>query len=347
MKIVGFVLLLALSTAPCWAAEPLAVSQRLAEAVDRRYPRDAADLRVIEAQVQLLAEHGVPATVGVEVGPNVGSGVIVNAEGIVLTAAHVIGRSGRRATIVLPDGRRLPAETLGANHEIDAGMVRITDPPADLPFVPMVPTAVRPNLGDWVVATGQPGGILDDRTPPVRLGRVLSLGDEWLSTDCTLVGGDSGGPLFNLRGEVIALHMSIGPTVIYNFHVPLAAVQPHWQRLLAGEVWGGSVGEEAVDEGRPLLGIAGRDAANECVITQVFPGLPAEQGGVRAGDTLLSVDGQQIHSFAEVARIVLGKAPGDSLRLKLRREGRPVEVTVVLMEIGSPLPGSAPGKEES
>ena len=348
MKQVWFALTLAVfAVAAAHAAEPLDVSSRLAEAVDRRYPRGVEDLREIEAQVRRIAEQAVPATVCIEVGQAIGSGVIVDAEGLVLSAGHVVGRAGRRASVVLPDGRRFPARTLGANHEIDAGMVRITDPPDDLPFVPVVTEGVRPNLGDWVVATGQPGGMFDDRTPPVRLGRVLFSGDDWVSTDCTLVGGDSGGPLFNVRGEVIALHTSIGPAVVYNFHVPLAAVQLCWQRLVDGEVWGGSDKDPDFDDGRPLLGIAGRDEENRCVITQVFPGLPAERRGVRPGDVLLAVDGKDVTTFADVARIVLEKEPGDRVRLRLERGGRTLQRSVVLATIDQPLPGSAEPKAGS
>lgn len=347
MKRAWFAVMLAVFAPAAQAAGPLDVTPRLSEAVDRRYPRGVEDLLEIEAQVRRLAEHAVPATVGVEVGPAIGSGVIVNSEGLVLTAGHVIGRSGRRATIVLPDGRRFRARTLGANHAIDAGMVQITDPPEDLPFVPAVTEGVRPNLGDWVVATGQPGGIHDDRTPPVRLGRVLYLGDQWISTDCTLVGGDSGGPLLNMRGEVIALHTSIGPSVMYNFHVPLAVVQLYWQRLLDGEVWGGPSRDPEFDDGRPLLGIAGRDERDQCIVTQVFPGLPAELSGVRPGDVVLAIDDQDISSFAEVARIILDKDPGEPVRLHLKRQGKTLRVTVVLSGIERPLPGSAEPQEGS
>ena len=87
-----------------------------------------------------------------------------------LTAAHVIGRPGRRAWVELPDGRRLRARTLGADHEADAGMVKIDSPPADLPFAPLDQDA-PPALGEWVVTTGQPGGLVSGRAPPVRLGR--------------------------------------------------------------------------------------------------------------------------------------------------------------------------------
>jgi len=98
---------------------------------------------------------------------------------------------------------------------------------------------------------------------------------------------------------------------------------------------------------RPLLGIAGRDEEDHCVITQVFPGLPAARSGVRPGDMVLAVDGHDVASFAEVARIVLAKEPGDRVRLQLERKGKPLLVTVVLANIRQPLPGSAEPEEES
>ena len=170
------------------AAEPLPFSPELNTVLEDRYPRGVEDLKLIEEQVELVAAQAVPATVEVEIGHHIGSGVIVSKEGLVLTAAHVIGRAGRSATLVLADGRRLQGRTLGAHHLIDAGMLQIISPPDDLPFVPLAPDeTVR--IGQWVVATGQPGGILDDRSPPVRLGRVLAADDQWVCTDCTLVGG--------------------------------------------------------------------------------------------------------------------------------------------------------------
>ena len=130
-----------------------------------------------------------------------GSGVIVSPEGLVLTAAHVIGRPGRRAWVELPDGRRLRGHTLGADHDADAGMLQ-TRRPAQRP-------AVRPGQRGTAAGARAPGwsppvspaGSSRAGAPPVRLGRVLFRDDDMLCTDCKLVGGDSGGPLFNMQGR--------------------------------------------------------------------------------------------------------------------------------------------------
>ena len=322
-------------------SEPLDISPALGEVLARPYPRSAEDLGLLQSQVRRVAETATPATVGVEVGRNIGSGVIVNPEGLVLTAAHVIGRSQRSATIVLPDGRRFKARTLGANHEIDTGMVQITNPPLDLPYVPIARDATL-SLGEWVVATGQPGGPLLDRTPPVRLGRVLVGEKDWVCTDCTLVGGDSGGPLLNLQGEVTATHTSIGPDIVLNFHVPIPEIQEHWQRLVQGEVWGGGFEEFARRRSRPVLGLAGRTKENQCVVTQVFPGMPAAEADVRPEDIVLAVDGVAITSIDEVIERVVAKQPGQKMKLRLQRDGEQIEVEVLLARLRAPLPGSPP-----
>ena len=249
--------------------------------------------------------------------------MIVSQEGLVLTAGHVIGDVGREAMIILPDGREIPGVTLGVSYEIDAGMVQLTNPPDDIPFVPIVDKQ-RPEISQWVIATGQPGGTFNDRSPPVRIGRILAGEEGWVCTDCTLVGGDSGGPLFNMRGEVTAIHTSIGPSVVHNFHVPVSMIQEDWQRFLDGEVWG------RIEEERPMLGITGRAENNHCLVTQVLDGMPAQAAGIQVGDLILSVDEAEVHSFADVARIIYSKRPGQAVRLVLERDGNRFELEIVL-----------------
>lgn len=334
----SLVLVLALISAP-WAAaaEAINVSDALAEVLSSRHPRNVDDLRLLESHVQKIAEQAAPATIGIEVGRSMGSGVVVSSDGLVLTAAHVIGRPGRSTILLLPDGRQLKGVTLGANYDIDAGMVQIKNPPTDLPFVPVAKEA-QPEIGQWVVATGQPGGTLEDRDPPIRLGRVLASEQGWICTDCTLVGGDSGGPLLNMHGEVTGIHTSIGPSIVHNFHVPVSLIQEDWQRLVDGEVWGGGAGDDESFANRPVLGISGRTEDDHCQVTRVFPGLPAQLAGVEVGDLILSVDGMLISSFDEVAKLVTEKHPGATLRLLLQRDDQHLEVDVVLSAVRMPLP---------
>ena len=327
------------------AIESLDIPSPVKRVLALRYPRNAAHLRLLQKQVQRAAKQAMPATVGVIVGQAAGSGVLVSADGLVLTAGHVTGKADRRATILLPDGRKFIAKTLGANHGIDAGMLQLENPPADLPFLPIAKKL--PRVGEWVITLGQPGGTLDDRAPPLRLGRVLGGDDDWVCTDCTLVGGDSGGPLINLRGEVLAVHSSIGPKIVHNFHVPVVEIRKHWERLLAGEVWGNAL-TEVVDSGmRPLIGIAGYTKDKQCRITEVFRGLPAYEAGVRPGDIVLEVDGEEITSFDAVSEKVLHKQPGQKIRLKIERDGETSVLEVVLAGIRRSEPRGAWDGSES
>jgi serine protease Do len=315
--------LFAQTTSPVSLEPPTAT----AKVLSARAPANAAELKLIQDQLHKVIERVMPATVAVEIRGAAGSGVIVNREGLVLTAAHVVGRAGRRGSVELPDGRRLSGRSLGADHDADAGMFQISDPPAGLPFVP-VSKGAKLKDGEWVVTIGQPGGVVEHRAPPVRFGRVLFEGDGLLCTDCELVGGDSGGPLFDMKGEVVGIHSSIGPMVTHNFHVPITAFTDGWERLVKGEVWGGHYG--SADGPKPRLGVQGSAEAGNCVITAVYPGMPAERAGLKKGDVITAVDGRPINTFDELQRIVFHKEEGDRLRLSINRDGKTIEVVAVL-----------------
>ncbi|MEQ8209746.1 MAG: trypsin-like peptidase domain-containing protein [Lacipirellulaceae bacterium] len=305
------------------------VSTETEKTLKSRYPRNVADLRRIEGQLQRVVKHSLPATVALQLGRSAGSGVIVNPEGLILTAGHVIGDSSRKVNIILPDGRRFTGKSLGANHDIDAGMVQMDNPPSDLPYTPIAKgTKLVP--GEWVVTTGQPGGLVEGRAPPVRLGRVLFREEEVVCTDCTLVGGDSGGPLFNMRGELVGIHSSIGPRVTHNFHVATTGFESSWDRLLAGEVWGGQINEEMVAD-RPVIGVSGRTIDGRCVITRAIAGLPAANAGVKNGDVIVAIDGRPIDSFEELSRTIFFQEPGEKVKLTYERDGveKTVEVKVI------------------
>lgn len=335
----------------CWAGGALpAVAQRqeqlldvppdVAAALQSQSPSNVEQLRLIESQVQRVAERALAATVAVQVGRAAGSGVIINKDGLVLTVAHVIGKEERRARILLPDGRQLIGRTLGANHDGDAGMVQLENPPDDLPFAPLA-AQQRLRLGEWVVTTGQPGGIIDGRAPPLRLGRVLGNEGRYVRTDCALVGGDSGGPLFNMRGEVVGIHSSIGEYLTQNFHVPVTTFRNSWDRLLAGEVWGGRDDSEDRQEFYPVLGVVGRTDENRCLITEAWPDMPAANAGVQSGDVVTAVNGKSIESFEELSAVVRSQRPGRRIRLTIQRDEESVEIRLRLGGIDEPLPGAS------
>jgi serine protease Do len=303
------------------AAAP--VLDELPVALTRAIPGGLDDLLAIEERIQDVSERVLPATVSVRIGRAQGSGVIVSRDGYVLTAAHVIGGPGRDAELTLPDGRKLQGKTLGLNRAIDAGLVRITEQ-GEWPSVEMGDLD-QVDVGDWCLATGHPGGYQTGRPPVLRLGRVILEGRSAVQTDCTLVGGDSGGPLFDMRGRVIGINSRIGRSTTWNFHVPISAFTTDWERLAAGEDWGG-----AAPAGSAFLGLSGDDHPDGCKVTKVSEGLPAEQAGIQVDDVILKFDGTPVKGFDGLASAVRAKNPGEEIEIELRRGERTIIVTAVL-----------------
>ncbi len=228
-------------------------------AAKKPFPETLEDLRALEKHVQAVVRKVTPATVGVQVGFATGSGVIVSADGHVLTAGHVSGQPGRDAFIFLPDGKKLKAKTLGRNGFIDSGMMKISEQ-GKYPFIEMG-NSKDLKKGQWVLAIGQPGGFRVNRTPVVRLGRVIAAASFAIQTDATLVGGDSGGPLFDLDGKVVGIHSRIGGQIVENIHVPIETYRQTWDRLAKGESWGGQLGQAAVVQslgGKIVLDVKGK-----------------------------------------------------------------------------------------
>jgi serine protease Do len=186
-----------------------------------------------------VAEQCRRATVGIVIpGGSMGSGVIINEDGLVLTAAHVLPEAGGDIVIVLHDGRQVPGKALGVNRKVDSGMAQITEPMEEGESLPFAPIAEADTMweGDWCIAFGHGGGVQTDRPAYMRLGRVLHVTSStkpirWLTTDCTVISGDSGGPLFDLEGHVIGIHSNIGMNVLVNRHVPISAYHAQWDGL--------------------------------------------------------------------------------------------------------------------
>lgn len=276
-------------------------------------PTSLDELRAMEAHQQTLAEKLIGCTVGLRIGQAHGSGVIVREDGIVLTAAHVAEKPGRAAEVILPDGRRVKGTTLGIYRTLDAGLLKIE---GDGPW-PFAEMAGREPVkeGQWCIATGHPGGYQPGRKPVVRVGRVLITGKFAITTDCTLIGGDSGGPLFDMDGRVIGINSRIGRFLEANLHVPITAYYAEWERLSKGESWG-----HFPDDGRgPYIGVQGEAGADVVRIRAVSEGAPAAEAGIEAGDVIVKFDGREIADFESLQQLVNDHRPGDEVAVVVRR----------------------------
>ncbi len=311
---------------------------KVSAVIEKPSPQSLDDLRIIQKQLQRVVEAATPATVSVRVGNAFGSGVIVSADGLVLTAGHVVGQPNTDVTFIFPDGKTAKGKTLGMNQQIDSGMMKITDP-GPWPFVPVAKSGDIKG-GQWVVAIGQPGGFDGERTPPVRLGRVLFANGDVINTDCTLVGGDSGGPLFNMQGEVVGIHSRIGRRITNNFHVPISTYHETWDRLAAAESWGNRLGGSEPVRTWPMLGIAGKRGAERCEVTQVYPDRPAAVAGLKVGDVITSFAGKPVNSFEELGKLLADQKPLSQVEVELKRGDETLKLNVRLGITNRRIPGS-------
>ncbi|QDU31622.1 Periplasmic pH-dependent serine endoprotease DegQ precursor [Anatilimnocola aggregata] len=311
------------------AASPAAeetIDPRLAKIFAGANPSGIADLRLMQDHVRKISEKLQKATVGVQVGAAQGSGVIINKEGYVLTAAHVSGQPKRQVLFQLYDGRKLFGETLGLDRSVDGGLMKITEG-KDFPHLEMGDSS-KLREGQWVLATGHPGGYQSDRKPVLRLGRLLLVERTVLTTDCTLVGGDSGGPLFDMEGKVIGINSRIATPLTANMHVPVNTFKDTWDRMVKAEAWGHFPGQE------PFLGVRGEKDAKNAKLAHVFPDSPAEKAGLKVGDIVEAFDGEVITDFPSLSAQVQQQQPGDRIKLKVKRGEETLELKLVLGKRG-------------
>lgn len=292
-------------------------------------PKTVQDLADLEAKVAAVVKQATPATVSVRSGGGSGSGVIISKDGYVLTAGHVAQEPGRPVTFIFPDGKTARGVSLGINHGVDAGLMKITEE-GEWPFVEMG-TMDGVEAGDWVVAMGHPGGFDIERPMVARLGRVYRVRSTVIQTDCTIIGGDSGGPLFDLDGKVVGIHSRISDSLRQNFHVPITMYSAGWDRLVAGEEWD-TTGR--IRAGGPYIGVRGQDgveAGQGAAIGRVYKGSPADKAGLKQGDLIITFDRSPIRDFGELVAVVGKMEPGEKAPVIVVRDNKRVELEI---EIG-------------
>ena len=178
-------------------------------------------------------------------------------------------------------------------------------------------------LGDWTVSLGHSGGFELGRKPPVRTGRFLRRRGHQLVTDAVLIGGDSGGPLFNLDGELIAIHSSIGDSIAENRHVDIALFKRDWDRLERGETWGRlpELGKSSRPVNRARIGVTVDRKLDNAKILLVHPGSAADIVGIEVDDIVIEFDGERISTSVQLISKIKRKSPGDVCSITVNRNG--------------------------
>ena len=277
-----------------------------------------SDLRALERKVKAVVKDQTDATISL-VSPksgSSGSGVIVSADGLILTAAHVTAGS-KEMTVIFPDGRQERARVLGANDTRDASMAQLIGA-GPWPFAE-IGNSDELVVGDFVVAMGHPKGFDPTRRPPVRFGRIMTRGEYgFITTDCTVVGGDSGGPLFDLEGRVVGIHSHIAKDRKINNHAGISGYVRSWDKMRKGDVWGRLGGIDR-DEKRPVLGLVLSIENSVMSAVKVPEKSPAYAAGLRVGDEILKVADEIVDDPTEMRDVLIDLEPGDEVGVAVKR----------------------------
>ncbi len=261
-----------------------------------------------------------------------GSGFVLDPAGFIVTAAHVIGNA-TRVVVGLQNGGEFPARVVGTDELTDLALLRI-EARQPLTAVPWGSSAAM-RVGQWVLAAGNPFGLGGTVTSGIVSARGRDIGsgpfDDFLQTDAPINPGNSGGPLFNLAGEVIGINTAIyspsGASAGIGFAVPSDLARPIIEALRA---------TGRVDRG--WLGVAVQDVAPEearrgprgVLIAGVERGSPAARAGLRQGDVVTAINGEQVETSRALVRGIAAIPPGQTARLSIQRDGRAAELPVTV-----------------
>jgi serine protease Do len=273
---------------------------------------------------------------------SLGSGFIISADGYVVTNNHVITADGQgeveSITVTMPDGAEYPAKLVGRDAASDLAVLKITTPKA-LPFVRFGDSRTA-RVGDWVIAIGNPFGLGGTVTSGIISAVYRNTGtgsayDRYLQTDAAINRGNSGGPMFDMRGNVIGINNAIfsptGGSVGIGFAIPAETAAPIVERLKSGKtIERGYLGVRIQALNEDLADSVGIAHNRGEFIQAVEPGQAAANAGIRPGDVVIRVDGKDVTRDQTLSFIVANVAPGKRIPIELIRDGRRMTVTAVV-----------------
>jgi len=264
-----------------------------------------------------------------------GSGFIISADGLVLTNAHVV-RNAQRVTVKLTDRREFVAKVLGSDPKTDVAVLRIDA--KDLPVVPLGSTKDL-KVGEWVLAIGAPFGFENSVTAGVVSAKGRSLPDDsfvpFIQTDVAVNPGNSGGPLFNARGEVVGINSQIyshtGGYQGLSFAIPMeTALKVKDQIVAHGKASHARLGVSVQEVNQTLAESFQLDKPEGALVSSVEPGSPAAKAGLQVGDVIRQMEGQPIVSSGDLPALIGQALPGEKVKLDVWRQGKPVSLTAQL-----------------
>lgn len=334
------------------ATGPVADASRLGQAVSVVAERVSPIVVSIQVEVRQQRQampfgmpFGMPQQEQPDVGRGSGSGVVLSADGNILTNNHVV-ENASRITVHLQDGRQFRGEVVGRDPATDLAVIKINA--TNLPFATFA-DSTRARVGEWVVAIGSPFGL--DYT--VTAGVVSALGrgglgvneiEDYIQTDASINPGNSGGPLVNLQGEVLGINtMIVGRGTGIGFSVPSDIARNVATQLIATRsvrrAWIGVGFQELTPELAAHFGTGPRTGA---LVNNVVNNGPASKAGIRVGDIVVTIAGEHVRQGRDLLRYVLRQPVGAKIQVGLLREQRPVIVEVTASE----RPGAENARQE-
>ncbi|MBK0391895.1 DegQ family serine endoprotease [Ramlibacter algicola] len=264
-----------------------------------------------------------------------GSGFIVSPDGVILTNAHVV-KGASEVTVKLTDRREYRAKVLGSDAQTDVAVLKIEA--KNLPVVQLGDVkALR--AGEWVAAIGSPFGFENTVTAGVVSAKGRSLPQEggvpFIQTDVAVNPGNSGGPLFNARGEVIGINSQIysqsGGYQGVSFAIPIDVAQRVQQQIVAtGKVQHARLGVSVQEVNQAMADAFHLDKPEGALVANVQKGSPADKAGLKSGDVIRAVNGQPVVASGDLPALIGAAKPGDKVDLKVVRQGKAVDLAATL-----------------
>lgn len=283
-----------------------------------------------------------------------GSGFIINGNGTIVTNNHVV-QGAKTITVTLSDGTRLPAKLIGRDPSTDIAVLKV-QANHPLPYLDLGSSA-KVQTGQWVIAMGNPFGLGGTVTAGIVSAEGRDIGDgpydSFLQIDAPINKGNSGGPLFDQKGDVIGMNTAIlspsGGSIGIGFAIPADTIKAIVAQIVKdGHVTRGFLGVEAqsIDAGMAQalhLPGSGQGALNGALIAQVEPSSPADKAGLKPGDVIQTVNGAVIHTPRDLAVSIASINPGADATLAIIRDGKAQDVSVQIAQLKSKVAANKPG----
>ncbi len=269
-----------------------------------------------------------------------GSGFFISADGYAVTNNHVV-EGADRVEVTTDDGKTYKAKVIGTDPRTDIALIKV-EGGSDFPYAKFEST--KPRIGDWVLAVGNPFGLGGTVTAGIvsANGRDIGNGpyDDFIQIDAPINKGNSGGPAFDMQGNVIGVNTAIyspsGGSVGIAFSIPAATVQNVVAQLREkGSVSRGWIGVQIQPVTKDIADSLGLKKAEGALVAEPQPSGPAAKAGIEAGDVIKGVNGQPVKDARELARTIGGFAPGNTIKLDILHKGQDKEISVTLAKMPS------------